>query len=75
MFQVLSTADFFSRDTGNVILNLIISVEMVFVAMAQSKAFSYHDFADACSYETMSKTGSFSPKNRRKSDGLCHAIG
>lgn len=46
MFQLLSSMDLFSRDTGNVILNLIISVEMVFCAIAQSMAFSYHDFAD-----------------------------
>ena len=58
MFQVLSSMDFFTRDTGNVILNLIISVEMVFCAIAQSMAFSYHDFADARSYE-LPKSGSF----------------
>ena len=34
MFQLLSSMDLFSRDTGNIILNLIISVEMVFCAIA-----------------------------------------
>jgi hypothetical protein len=35
-----------SRDTGNVALNMVISLEMVFAAVAQSIAFSYHDFVD-----------------------------
>ena len=50
VFQILSSLDLFSRDTGNTILNLIISVEMVFVAIAQTMAFSYQEFAEALQY-------------------------
>lgn len=71
-FQIMSSLELFSRDTGNVMLNLIISLEMVFAAVAQSMAFSYHDFADA-SIEANSK-GSFTVKHRR-SQGVCEAIG
>lgn len=46
LFQVFTSMDLFSRDTGNVVLNLIITVEMVFAAIAQSYAFTYKDFAD-----------------------------
>ena len=46
LFQVFTSLDLFSRDTGNVVLNLIITVEMVFAAIAQSYAFTYKDFAD-----------------------------
>jgi hypothetical protein len=59
----LSSLDLLSRDTGNVVLNLIISLEMVFAAIAQSMAFSYTDFADARSYEAPSAS-SFKVKNR-----------
>jgi len=38
--------NFLSKDAGNVALNLIISLEMVFAAVVQSIAFSYHDFVD-----------------------------
>ena len=46
LFQVFTSMDLFSRDTGNVVLNLIITVEMVFAAIAQSYAFTYKDFAE-----------------------------
>ena len=46
LFQIFTSLDLFSRDTGNVVLNLIITVEMVFAAIAQSYAFTYKDFAD-----------------------------
>ena len=46
LFQVFTSMDLFSRDTGNIVLNLIITVEMVFAAIAQSYAFTYKDFAD-----------------------------
>lgn len=46
MFQIFTSMDLFSRDTGNIVLNLIITVEMVFAAIAQSYAFTYKDFAD-----------------------------
>ena len=75
MFQILSTAQLFSRDTGNIVLNLIISVEMVFAAIAQSMAFSYHDFADAIQSE-QPKNGSFTVKRSRHNEqGICEAIG
>ena len=63
-FQIMSSAELFSRDTGNVMLNLIISLEMVFAAVAQSMAFSYHDFSDAGIDSAMAK-GSFTVKHRR----------
>ena len=34
LFQFFTSLDLFSRDTGNVVLNLIITVEMVFAAIA-----------------------------------------
>ena len=46
LFQIFTSLDLFSRDTGNIVLNLIITVEMVFAAIAQSYAFTYKDFAD-----------------------------
>lgn len=58
LFQILSSMELISKDTGNVVLNLIISLEMVFAAIAQSMAFSYKDFADVRSYESPIK-GSF----------------
>ena len=75
LFQILTTLEMFSKDTGNVVLNLIISVEMVFAALAQSYAFTYTDFADARSYESP-KSGSFAVKNvHRREQGICEAIG
>lgn len=46
LFQVFTSLELFSRDTGNIVLNLIITVEMVFAAIAQSYAFTYKDFAE-----------------------------
>ena len=46
LFQIFTSLDLFSRDTGNIVLNLIITVEMVFAAIAQSYAFTYKDFAE-----------------------------
>lgn len=46
LFQLLTSMELFSRDTGNILLNLIISFEMVVCAVAQSMAFSYKDFAE-----------------------------
>ena len=79
MFQILSSLDLISRDTGNVVLNLIISLEMVFAAIAQSMAFSYKDFADARSYEGPMRNGatpSFSAKSsgRGGRQGVCEAL-
>lgn len=79
MFQILASMDLFSRDRGNVILNLIISVEMVFCAIAQSMAFSYHDFADDRSHE-LPKSGTFVTSQRgsggnKAKQGICEAIG
>ena len=68
MFQIMSSLDLISRDTGNVVLNLIISLEMVFAAIAQSMAFSYKDFADARSYEGPMRNGA-TPSFSAKSSG------
>lgn len=57
--------DLISRDTGNVVLNLIISLEMVFAAIAQSMAFSYRDFADD-RYDSPIKGSSFQSNRYRK---------
>ena len=46
---------------------------MVFAAIAQSMAFSYQDFADARSHDTL-KT-SFKPTHNRKKPGVCEALG
>jgi len=70
----MSSLQLFSRDTGNIILNLIISVEMVFAAVAQAMAFSYHDFADARrSYDV--EKGVYTMKNQHQAQGICEAIG
>ena len=76
LFQIMHSMDLLSLDTGNIILNLIISVEMVFCAIAQSFAFSYHDFADAARYE-LPKSGTFVAQkgNGRRKQGFCEAIG
>lgn len=70
----MTSLELFTRDTGNVALNLIISAEMVIAAVAQSMAFSYHDFADARrSFDAAS--GSFTFKNQHQAQGICEAIG
>ena len=71
LFQILSSMDVISRDTGNVMLNLIISLEMVFAAIAQSMAFSYKDFADA---RIQSPKTSFKSKHNRQKQGVCEAL-
>lgn len=45
-FTVLLKMNLFDRDTANVAQSLIISVEMVFAAVAQSFAFNYKPFLD-----------------------------
>lgn len=72
LFQILSSMDMLSRDTGNILLNLIISLEMVFAAIAQSMAFSYADFADA---GAQSPKTSFKSTHKRGQQGVCEALG
>ena len=73
VFQLMTSMELFSRDTGNIMLNLIISLEMVFAAIAQSMAFSYHDFADT--HASFEKNANFSYKHARHGQGVCEAIG
>ena len=73
-FQILTAADLFSRDTGNVILNLIISVEMVGVAIAQSKAFTYHDFVEVEAIDSPKRTSFVAKKSKNSGSGVCSAM-
>lgn len=46
LFTILLKLDAFDRNTANIAQNMIICVEMVFAAIAQSFAFSYKSFLD-----------------------------